>query len=78
VCRPVFVCTKGGTICYVTLEWDDAVRYKAAFGCTLWNGIVGGFQQLDVESQNYLQRVAERSTPKAIRRYLKTRTVAGE
>lgn len=74
--RPIFVCTKGGKICYVTVEWDDAVRYKAAFGCTIWGGVVGEFHQINVEAQNYLQRVAARSTTKALRRYVKSRQAA--
>ena len=62
--RPVFVCTKGGQICYLAVDWDDAKRYKATFGCTIWSGVVDDFKELDFESQDYLSRVAKRSTTK--------------
>ena len=72
--RQIFVCTKNGTICYATIDWEDAKQYKSAFGCTIWTGVVGGFQQVkDFKVQDYLIRVAARSTPAAIRRYMRTR-----
>ena len=46
-CRPIFVCTKAGSIVYVALDWDDAKKYKAAFGCTIWSAMVDRFIQLD-------------------------------
>lgn len=73
--RQVFVCTKGGTICYATIDWEEAKKYKSAFGCTIWTGVVGGFQQVeDFKAQDYLIRVAQRSTPAAIRQYMKNRS----
>lgn len=42
-CRPIYVCTKDGQIFYVTIDWDEALRYKNAFGCTIWQALVDNF-----------------------------------